>query len=144
MKQQFTIGQNVYDKRIKKAGKVVNVSKDNELYLIEYNNGKLSAWSSSDSLLLLVKPNVENVFDRTTNIPIRSIKSLIKKSKVSPSDNLAEEKAIDFFVRCVHTMGDSYIGDSEYYADEDCLKEFKDQLTIIEKMAIEFYKKMRL
>ena len=78
------------------------------------------------------------------NIPIRNIKSLVKKSVVAPSSNQAEKKAIDFFVRCVHTMGDSYVGDSEYYADEDCLKEFKDQLNIIEKMAIEFYKKIRL
>lgn len=78
------------------------------------------------------------------NIPIKSIKSLIKKSVIDPSSNQAEKKAIDFFVHCVHTMGDSYVGDSEYYADEDCLKEFKDQLNIIEKMAIEFYKKMRL
>ena len=82
--------------------------------------------------------------DKKQNISIRNIKSLIKKSIVDPSINQAEKKAIDFFVRCVHTMGDSYVGDSEYYADEDCLKEFKDQLNIIEKMAIEFYKKMRL
>ena len=88
-----------------------------------------------------LKPIAEG---KQPNIPIRSIKSLIKKSIVDPSINQAEKKAIDFFVRCVHTMGDSYIGDSEYYADEDCLKEFKDQLNIIEKMAIEFYKKMRL
>ena len=88
----------------------------------------------------------ETVYVKKTgrNIPIRSIKSLIEKSIVDPSINQAEKKAIDFFVRCVHTMGDSYVGDSEYYADEDCLKEFKDQLNIIEKMAIEFYKKMRL
>ncbi len=81
--------------------------------------------------------------DKKPNIPIRNIKSLIKKSVVDPSINQAEKKAIDFFVRCVHTMGDSYVGDSEYYADEDCLKEFKDQLNIIEKMAIEFYKKIK-
>ena len=81
----------------------------------------------------------ETVYVKKTgrNIPIRSIKSLIEKSIVDPSINQAEKKAIDFFVRCVHTMG-------EYYADEDCLKAFKDQLSIIEKMAIEFYKKMRL
>ena len=40
-------------------------------------------------------------------------------------------------------MSDSYVGDSEYLTDEDSLKEFKDQLSIIEKMAIEFYKKIR-
>ena len=87
---------------------------------------------------------VKKTEGKQPNIPIKSIKSLIKKSIVDPSINQAEKKAIDFFVRCVHTMGDSYVGDSEYYADEDCLKEFKDQLNIIEKMAIEFYKKMRL
>ena len=88
-----------------------------------------------------LKPIAEG---KRPNIPIKSIKSLIKKSVVDPSSNQAEKKAINFFVHCVHTMGDSYVGDSEYYADEDCFKEFKDQLNIIEKMAIEFYKKMRL
>ena len=80
----------------------------------------------------------ETVYVKKTgrNIPIRSIKSLIEKSLVDPSINQAEKKAIDFFVRCVHTMG-------EYYADEDCLKAFKDQLSIIEKMAIAFYKKIK-
>ena len=77
------------------------------------------------------------------NISIRSIKSLIEKSVVNPSSNQAEKKAIDLFVRSVHTMSDSYVGDSEYLTDEDSLKEFKDQLSIIEKMAIEFYKKIR-
>ena len=77
------------------------------------------------------------------NIPIRSIKSLIEKSVVDPSSNQAEKKAIDLFVHSVHTLSDSYVGDSEYLTDEDSLKEFKDQLSIIEKMAIEFYKKIK-
>ena len=77
------------------------------------------------------------------NIPIKSIKSLIKKSVIDPSSNQAEKKSIDLFVHSVHSMSDSYVGDSEYYADEDSLKEFKDQLGILEKMAIEFYKKIR-
>ena len=77
------------------------------------------------------------------NIPIRSIKSLIEKSVVNPSSNQAEKKAIDFFVHSVHSMGDLYAGSSEYCIDEDNLKEFKDQLNIIEKMAIEFYKKIK-
>ena len=77
------------------------------------------------------------------NIPIRSIKSLIEKSIVDSSINQAEKKAIDLFVHSVHTLSDSYVGDSEYLTDEDSLKEFKDQLSIIEKMAIEFYKKIR-
>ena len=76
------------------------------------------------------------------NIPIRSIKSLIEKSVVAPSSNQAEKKAIDFFVHSVHSMGDLYTS-SEYCIDEDNLKEFKDQLNILEKMAIEFYKKIR-
>ena len=88
----------------------------------------------------LISKEMEN---KRPNIPIRSIKSLIEKSVVAPSSNRAEKKAIDFFVHSVHTMSDSYVGDSEYYADEDCLKEFKDQLNIIEKMAIEFYKKIK-
>ena len=77
------------------------------------------------------------------NIPIRSIKSLIKKSIVDPSNNQAEKKAIDFFVHSVQSMGDSYVGGSEYYVDEDNLKEFTGQLNIIERMAIEFYKKIK-
>lgn len=77
------------------------------------------------------------------NIPIRSIKSLIKKSVIDPSSNQAEKKAIDFFVHSIHSMGDSYVGGSEYYVDEDNLKEFTGQLNIIERMAIEFYKKIK-
>ena len=86
------------------------------------------------------KPIAEN---KRPNIPIRSIKSLIEKSVVDPSSNQAEKKAIDLFVHSVHTLSDSYVGDSEYLTDEDSLKEFKDQLSIIEKMAIEFYKKIK-
>ena len=86
------------------------------------------------------KPIAEN---KRPNIPIRSIKSLIEKSVVDPSSNQAEKKAIDLFVHSVHTLSDSYVGDSEYLTDEDSLKEFKDQLNVIEKMAIEFYKKIK-
>ena len=68
---------------------------------------------------------------------------VIKKSIVDPSNNQAEKKAIDFFVHSVHSMGDSYVGDSEYYVDEDNLKEFIKQLNVIERMAIEFYKKIK-
>ena len=88
----------------------------------------------------LISKEMEN---KRPNIPIRSIKSLIEKSVVAPSSNRAEKKAIDFFVHSVHTMSDSYVGDSEYLTDEDSLKEFKDQLSILEKMAIEFYKKIK-
>ena len=120
------------------------------VYTYKYNAQVLKVTFSEEDLVkfnelfsnkTLISKEMEG---KRPNIPIRSIKSLIKKSVVDPSSNQAEKKAIDFFVRCVHAMGDSYVGDSEYYADEDCLKEFKDQLNIIEKMAIEFYKKMRL
>ena len=87
-----------------------------------------------------LKPIAEG---KKPNIPIKSIKSLIKKSVIDPSSNQAEKKAIDLFVHSVHTLSDSYVGDSEYLTDEDSLKEFKDQLSIIEKMAIEFYKKIK-
>ena len=120
------------------------------VYTYKYNAQVLKATFSEEDLVKFKEllPNKtlisKEMEDKKQNISIRNIKSLIKKSIVDPSINQAEKKAIDFFVRCVHTMGDSYVGDSEYYADEDCLKEFKDQLNIIEKMAIEFYKKMRL
>ena len=120
------------------------------VYTYKYNAQSIKATFSEEDLVKFKEllPNKtlisKEMEDKKQNISIRNIKSLIKKSIVDPSINQAEKKAIDFFVRCVHTMGDSYVGDSEYYADEDCLKEFKDQLNIIEKMAIEFYKKMRL
>ena len=87
-----------------------------------------------------LKPITEG---KKPNIPIRSIKSLIEKSVVDPSSNQAEKKAIGLFVHSVHTMSDSYVGDPEYYADETSLEEFKDQLNVLEKMAIEFYKKIK-
>ena len=113
------------------------------VYTYKYNAQVLKVTFSEEYLVKFKEllPNKtlisKEMEDKQPNIPIRNIKSLIKKSIVDPSINQAEKKAIDFFVRCVQTMGDSY-------ADEDCLKEFKDQLNIIEKMAIEFYKKMRL
>ena len=113
------------------------------VYTYKYNAQSIKATFSEEDLVKFKEllPNKtlisKEMEDKKQNISIRNIKSLIKKSIVDPSINQAEKKAIDFFVRCVHTMG-------EYYADEDCLKEFKDQLNIIEKMAIEFYKKMRL
>lgn len=119
------------------------------VYTYKYNAQVLKATFSEEDL---VKFN-ESFSNKTLiskemkgkkpNIPIRSIKSLIEKSVVDPSSNQAEKKAIDLFVHSVHTLNDSYVGDSEYLTDEDSLKEFKDQLSIIEKMAIEFYKKIR-
>ena len=119
------------------------------VYTYKYNAQVLKATFSEEDL---VKFN-ESFSNKTLiskemkgkkpNIPIRSIKSLIEKSVVDPSSNQAEKKAIDLFVHSVHTLSNSYVGDSEYLTDEDSLKEFKDQLSIIEKMAIEFYKKIR-
>ena len=119
------------------------------VYTYKYNAQVLKVTFSEEYLVKFKEllPNKtlisKEMKDEKPNIPIRSIKSLIKKSVIDPSINQAEKKAIDLFVHSVHTMSDSYVGDSEYYADEDCLKEFKDQLNIIEKMAIEFYKKIK-
>ena len=119
------------------------------IYTYKYNAQVLKVTFSEEYLVKFKEllPNrtliSKEMKDEKPNISIRNIKSLIKKSVVDPSINQAEKKAIDLFVHSVHTMSDSYVGDSEYYADEDCLKEFKDQLNIIEKMAIEFYKKIK-
>ena len=119
------------------------------VYTYKYNAQVLKATFSEEDLVkfsesfsnkTLISKEMKG---KKPNIPIRSIKSLIEKSVVDPSSNQAEKKAIDLFVHSVHTLSNSYVGDSEYLTDEDSLKEFKDQLSIIEKMAIEFYKKIR-
>ena len=133
---KFKIGETVYINKTGFVGTIISVP-HNEADAYYVKTGGSAGYYYYEHEL---KPISEG---KRPNIPIRSIKSLIKKSVVDPSSNQAEKKAIDFFVHCVHTIGDSYIGDSEYYADEDCLKEFKDQLNIIEKMAIEFYKKIK-
>lgn len=128
---KFKIGETVYINKTGFVGTIISVP-HNEADAYYVKTGGSAGYYYYEHEL---KPISEG---KRPNIPIRSIKSLIKKSVVDPSSNQAEKKAIDFFVHCVHTMGDS-----EYYADEDCLKEFKDQLNIIEKMAIEFYKKIK-
>ena len=119
------------------------------VYTYKYNAQVLKATFSEEDLVkfnelfsnkTLISKEME---DKKQNISIRNIKSLIEKSVVDPSSNQAEKKAIDLFVHSVHTMSDSYVGDPEYYADETSLKEFKDQLNVLEKMAIEFYKKIK-
>ena len=107
---------------------------------VTFSEEDLVRFNESFSNKTLISKEME---DKKPNIPIRSIKSLIKKSIVDPSSNQAEKKAIDFFVHSIHSMGDSYVGDSEYYVDEDNLKEFTGQLNVIERMAIEFYKKIK-
>ena len=76
------------------------------------------------------------------NIPIRSIKSLIKKSVVNPTSNQAEKKAIDLFVHMTHSMSDAFTN-STYNVDENDVNVFKEKLGYIEKMAIEFYKTIK-
>ena len=125
---KFKVGESVYVNKTGFVGTIINAPRNgNDAYYVK--TGSSDDYYYEHEL----KPIAEG---KRPNIPIRSIKSLIKKSIVDPSSNQAEKKAIDLFVHSVHTM-------SEYYADEDCLKEFKDQLNIIEKMAIEFYKKIK-
>lgn len=118
------------------------------VYTYKYNAQVLKATFSEEYLVKFKEllPNKtlisKEMKDKKPNIPIRSIKSLIEKSVVNPSSNKAEKKAIDLFVHSVHTMSDAYTN-SEYNVDEDNIKEFKDQLSILEKMAIEFYKKIK-
>ena len=134
---KFKAGETVY---VKKTGRIATIitapTYKGYPYYIKTEGGPGSYYHEWE-----LKPIAEG---KQPNIPIRSIKSLIEKSIVDPSINQAEKKAIDFFVRSVHTMGDSYVEDSGCYAVEGCLNGFKVQLSIIEKMAIEFYKKMRL
>ena len=133
---KFKVGESVYVKKTGFIGTIVCVSRnENDTYYV-----KTGSYAGSYYYEHELKPISEG---KRPNIPIRSIKSLIKKSIVDPSNNQAEKKAIDFFVHSVHSMGDSYVGDSEYYVDEDNLKEFIEQLNVIEKMAIEFYKKIK-
>ena len=138
MDQQFTIAKSVYDKSIEKAGKIVKVSKDKELYLVECDNGKSSFWSNPDSLLLLVKPNA----DKTTNIPIRSIKSLYKKAANNPSANLAEKKAIDLYIHMVYSVSNTFTVYKYKITDMD-IETFSSQMKYLEKMALEFYKTIK-
>ena len=131
---KFKVGETVYINKIGLVGTIISVSK-NRVYYVR-TESSAGYYYSEDELKHIAE-------GKQPNIPIRSIKSLIKKSVVDPSSNQAEKKAIDFFVHSVHSMGDSYVGDSEYYVDEDNLKEFIGQLNVIEEMAIEFYKKIK-
>ena len=123
MDQQFTIAKSVYDKSIEKAGKIVKVS---------------SFWSNPDSLLLLVKPNA----DKTTNIPIRSIKSLYKKAANNPSANLAEKKAIDLYIHMVYSVSNTFTV-YKYKITDMHIETFSSQMKYLEKMALEFYKTIK-
>ena len=132
---KFKVGESVYVNKTGFVGTIINAPRNgNDAYYVK--TGSSDDYYYEHEL----KPISEG---KRPNIPIRSIKSLIKKSIVDPSSNQAEKKAIDFFVHSIHSMGDSYVGGSEYYVDEDNLKEFTGQLNIIERMAIEFYKKIK-
>ena len=131
---KFKVGELIYINKIGFIGTIISVS-ENRIYYVRTGPSAYYYYSERE-----LEPISEG---KRPNIPIRSIKSLIKKALVAPSSNQAEKKAIDFFVHSVHSMGDSYVGGSEYYVDEDNLKEFTGQLNIIEKMAIEFYKKIK-
>ena len=132
---KFKVGESVYVNKTGFVGTIINAPRNgNDAYYVK--TGSSDDYYYEHEL----KPIAEG---KRPNIPIRSIKSLIKKSVVDPSSNQAEKKAIDFFVRSVNSMGDSYVGGSEYYVDEDNLKEFTGQLNVIERMAIEFYKKIK-
>ena len=132
---KFKVGETVYVNKTGFVGTIINAPRNgNDAYYVK--TGSSDDYYYEHEL----KPISEG---KRPNIPIRSIKSLIKKSVVDPSNNQAEKKAIDFFVHSVQSMGDSYVGDSEYYVDEDNLKEFTGQLNVIERMAIEFYKKIK-
>ena len=132
---KFKVGESVYVNKTGFIGTIVCEPRDeNGSYYVK--TGNTAGYYHENKL----KPISEG---KRQNIPIRSIKSLIKKSILDPSYNQAEKKAIDFFVHSVHCMSDSYVGDSEYYVDEDNLKEFIGQLNVIEEMAIEFYKKIK-
>ena len=131
---KFKVGELIYINKTGFIGTIISVS-ENRIYYVRTGPSANYYYSEHE-----LEPISEG---KRPNIPIRSIKSLIKKSIVDPSSNQAEKKAIDFFVHSIHSMGDSYVGDSEYYVDEDNLKEFTGQLNIIERMAIEFYKKIK-
>ena len=132
---KFKVGESVYVNKTGFVGTIINAPRNgNDAYYVK--TGSSDDYYYEHEL----KPISEG---KRPNIPIRSIKSLIKKSVVDPSSNQAEKKAIDFFVHSIHSMGDSYVGGSEYYVDEDNLKEFTGQLNVIERMAIEFYKKIK-
>ena len=131
---KFKVGELIYINKTGFIGTIISVSK-NRIYYVRTGHSAGYYYSEHE-----LKPIAEG---KRPNIPIRSIKSLIKKALVAPSSNQAEKKAIDFFVHSVHSMGDSYVGGSEYYVDEDNLKEFTGQLNIVERMAIEFYKKIK-
>ena len=131
---KFKVGELIYINKTGFIGTIISVSK-NRIYYVRTGHSAGYYYSEHE-----LKPISEG---KRPNIPIRSIKSLIKKSVVDPSSNQAEKKAIDFFVHSIHSMGDSYVGGSEYYVDEDNLKEFTGQLNVIERMAIEFYKKIK-
>lgn len=133
---KFKEGEHVYINANERMGTIVNVPNHKGYPYYVKTDGTPGYYYNEFELKPIAK-------GKKPNIPIRSIKSLIEKSVVDPSSNQAEKKAIDLFVRSVHTMSDSYVGDSECLTDETSLKEFKDQLNIIEKMAIEFYKKIK-
>ncbi len=133
---KFKVGESVYVKKTGFIGTIVCEHRnESDAYYVK--TGSSAGYYYYENELRSVSEG------KRPNIPIRSIKSLIKKSIVDPSSNQAEKKAIDFFVHSIHSMGDSYVGGSEYYVDEDNLKEFTGQLNVIERMAIEFYKKIK-
>ena len=80
------------------------------------------------------------------NIPIRSIKSLIKKSVVNPTSNQAEKKAIDLYIHMAHSISDRIIetlNPEEYDLGEDHIDGFKNDSKVLEKIVLEFYKTIR-
>ena len=133
---KFKVGETVYINKTGFVGTIISAPhNENDAYYVKTEHSAGYYYYEHE-----LKPISEG---KRPNIPIRSIKSLIKKSVVDPSSNQAEKKAIDFFVHSVHSMGDTYTSNMEYCVNEDNLKEFIDQLSLIEKMAIEFYKKIK-
>lgn len=131
---KFKVGESVYVNKTGFIGTIVCAPRDeNGSYYVK--TGNTAGYYHENKL----KPISEG---KRQNIPIRSIKSLIKKSILDPSYNQAEKKAIDLYIHMAHSMSEKYTTSKYEITDLD-VETFTSQMKHLEKMAIEFYKTIK-
>ena len=130
---KFKVGELIYINKTGFIGTIISVSK-NRIYYVRTGHSAGYYYSEHE-----LKPIAEG---KRPNIPIRSIKSLIKKSVVDPSSNQAEKKAIDLYIHMAHSMSEKYTTSKYEITDLD-VETFTSQMKHLEKMAIEFYKTIK-
>ena len=133
---KFKVGESVYVNKTGFIGTIICAYLNkNDAYYVKTRSSAGYYYYSEHEL----KPIAEG---RKQNIPIRNIKSLVKKSKVCPSANNAEKRAIDLYIHMAHSMSEKYTTSKYEITDLD-VETFTSQMKHLEKMAIEFYKTIK-